>query len=394
MKQLFTCLLILALGMPCLATLSTTYAPDQYNTNGTNTTFTASWGFFSTSDLVVTHTDSAGTDTVLTEGSGTDKYSVYAANADYSGGATLTTSDTYPASGRITIERSVPYGQSLSINGDFVPAKPLETQLDKLAAQTQQILDEQGRTLTIPSTDASGLTTEFPNATTRALKLSGFDATGGVTIYSAVDSGTIVVDEVTITEDTNSILSVKALGIDTAQLAALAVDSTKLATNSVTTYSILDGDVTTAKIDDEAITLAKMADLTARTLIGNVTGASATPTAVVIIDDDTLATATTNNISTSESVKAYVDSAPNYTPSSYAGEESITFPNGLIMKIGTESGTSGTATFTADFSTVLSLVITPDNATQTTASYDTLSVSNFNWQIGGGNGISWQAIGY
>jgi len=101
--------------------------------------------------------------------------------------------------------------------------------------------------------------------------------------------------------------------------------------------NILDGDVTTAKIDDEAVTLAKQADLTARTVIGNVTGAAATPTAVAIIDDDTLATGTTNNLATAESIKAYVDGGYAYNPTNLTNEGYTILPNGLIMQWGTET---------------------------------------------------------
>jgi len=54
MKTITTIFLILALATSCLATLSTSYAPDQYDTDNSTTAFTATWGFFESSDLVVT----------------------------------------------------------------------------------------------------------------------------------------------------------------------------------------------------------------------------------------------------------------------------------------------------------------------------------------------------
>lgn len=398
-----TTLALLFVAGTCLATLSASYAPDQYNTNGSVTQFSASWGFFSKTDLIVTYTDSAGVDLVLVEGAGAGKFTVYAANSDYSSGATITTGTTYPSSGRITIERSVPYGQALSINGDFIPAKPLETQLDKLAAQTQQTEDSIGRTLTIPATDVAGLTTEFPNVATRASKVMAFDASGNVTVHTAVTSGTVYVDEVSLTSTTN-LLSIKALGVDTAEIAAFAVDYSKMATNSVQTYAITN----------EAVTLAKLADLTSRSLIGNVTGASATPTAVAIIDDDTLATATTNNLPTSESVKAYVDASDtdSYSPTAYAGGESVTFPNGLIMKMGLTAGPngdlSGVGTTNVIFGTAFPTglvsvsVVGKDDLNAGNIRTDVSSTATTGFTIGydtdGGtedaDGFYWQAIGY
>ena len=297
MKKTLTFLTAVLCTSLCFATLSTDYDPAQYNTNGSTTQYSVQWGFFSTSDLVVYYTDSDGIDTTLTEGAGAGKYTVYAANSDYSSGATITTGTTYPSGGRITIERLVPYGQSLSINGDFVPAKPLETQLDKLAAQTQQILDEQGRTLTIPITDASGLTTEFPNSSTRANKAAYFDANGNATVVSLVASGTVAGDDTSIAVSTNNIISIKADGVTSNELADLSVLNTNIVDDAIQTRNILDGDVTLAKLDD----------LNARSVMGNVTGAEAAVTAVAIIDDNTMATATTNNLATSESIKAYVD---------------------------------------------------------------------------------------
>lgn len=355
MKKTLTFLTAVLCTSLCYATLSTDYDPAQYNTNGSTTQYSVQWGFFSTSDLVVYYTDSDGVDTTLLEGAGAGKYTVYAANSDYSSGATITTGTTYPSGGRITIERLVPYGQSLSINGDFVPAKPLETQLDKLAAQTQQILDEQGRTLTIPITDASGLTTEFPNSATRANKAAYFDANGNATVVSLVASGTVAGDDTSIAVSTNNIISIKADGVTSNELADLSVLNTNIVDDAIQTRNILDGDVTLAKLDD----------LNARSVMGNVTGAEAAVTAVSIIDDDTMATATTNNLCTGESIKAYVDDGGGFTPSTYAGGESVTLPNGLTMKMGIVS-IGATSTVTNEYASAFDTAIVSAIATRAT----------------------------
>jgi hypothetical protein len=261
MKLLLNTLLFITLfASPCFATLSASYAPDQYNTNGTNTTFTASWGFFAKSDLVVTHTDSSDIDTVLELGSGAGKYTVYAANADYSSGATITTGTAYPSGDRLTIERLVPYGQQLSINGDFVPAKPLETQLDKLAAQNQQILNDFTTTISFPDTDLPTLTYAVTNsATARAGQAIGFDTSGNVTTFNIADEGGAftAVDTATGLSATGGTISgkvdndtlafsggnfaIKAGGVGATEIEASSIATTKLASPTGADTSVVTG---------------------------------------------------------------------------------------------------------------------------------------------------------
>ncbi len=310
MKKLI--LITALIASTCLATLSPTYAPAQYDCNGSVVNFTVSWQFFAKTDLQVYIVDSDGVSTLLTEGAGVGKYTVYAPNSDYSSGARITTGSTYASGNRISISRVVPDGQELSINGDFIPAKPLEQQLDKLAAQNQQTANSIGLTLSFPDTDPAGLTNTLPVAENRASKIIQFDASGNVAAVSPIESGTVFVDDVTIQSVTN-LISVKALGIGTAQLAIDAVTTTNILDGDVTTAKIDDEAITLAKIADDAVTLAKMADLGDYTVLGNVSGASTNPAEVVIIDDDSMATAADDNLASAESIKAYVDTeAPTY----------------------------------------------------------------------------------
>jgi len=199
---------------------------------------------------------------------------------------------------------------------------------------------------------------------------------------------TSAVDNVS-TQLAGEAIIVKDGGVTTAKLNDNAITTAKIADANVTTAKIADANVTTAKIADANVTTAKIAD-------ANVTFAKLTD----VIDDDTMATATDTTLATSESIKAYVDSAPNFTPSSYAGGESVTLPNGLIMKMGIEpqSGATGTVTYGAAFPTsVVSVNITPvDTLSRSTSLAITASSSSaFSW-ISDSNhtAIHWQAIGY
>ena len=63
----------------------------------------------------------------------------------------------------------------------------------------------------------------------------------------------ITADEVTLTVDDDGVVSIKALGVGTAQLADASVTTPKLADGAVTTVKLADGAVTAGKIADGAI---------------------------------------------------------------------------------------------------------------------------------------------
>ena len=156
--------------------------------------------------------------------------------------------------------------------------------------------------------------------------------------------------------------------------------------NSITTAKIADANVTTAKIADANVTFAKLTD---------------------VIDDDTMATATDTTLATSESIKAYVDAtAGGFTPSTYAGEESVTLPNGLIMKFGSITsgiptyGVEGTITFANSFNTacLFASIITNNYAGTASANntIESVSVSNIKYKHGmfSPTKLNWQALGH
>ena len=149
---------------------------------------------------------------------------------------------------------------------------------------------------------------------------------------------------------------------DNATFAAGAVDNVSTQLSSGGAIIVQDGGVTTAKLNDGAVTTVKITDAnvtTAKIADANVTFAKLTD----VIDDDTMATASDTTLATSESIKAYVDnsSTDGFTPSTYAGQESVTLPNGLIMKFGTVTATLNAVTtvaFVSDFTDTVNAQLT------------------------------------
>ena len=175
------------------------------------------------------------------------------------------------------------------------------------------------------------------------------------------------------------------------------ITAAKLATNAVTTAKILNANVTKAKIEN-------VADYK---VLGNVSGAAAAPAEVSILDEDDMVSNSDTSLATQQSIKAYVDAtAGGFTPSTYAGEESVTLPNGLIMKFGTVSVVGNAAT-TVTFDANLDVFTGTVNA-QLTRIEDNQADSNQPLKVGtlsntqltirntgsGSYDVYWQVIGY
>jgi len=184
----------------------------------------------------------------------------------------------------------------------------------------------------------------------------------------------------------NSLIDAATFGTDSVDNASTIVNANGAITvrdSGVTAAKLATGSVTTNKIVDANVTFAKLTD---------------------VIDDDTMDTATNTTLATSESIKAYVDEGGGFTPSTYNGEESVTLPNGLIMKFGSKS-VSGDSTGSVSFATAfpggivqVQLTIETDIPLNNDAGLSATSqtVSGFTIQNGaaGTETISWMAIGY
>ena len=195
-----------------------------------------------------------------------------------------------------------------------------------------------------------------------------------ITPTGAAFDPTDTVTSTRLNEARNPTAALVAASIGTADIADDAITPALIAGNAVTTPAILDANVTFAKLTD-------------------------------VIDDDTMATATSTNLATSKSIKAYVDGGGGFTPSTYAGEESVTLPNGLIMKTGFFSDETGGENKVVDYglafpNATISVQLTQvGGTTNSTANLRvmTYSASGFTMYVNNGTGVLgsfWQAIGH
>lgn len=178
-------------------------------------------------------------------------------------------------------------------------------------------------------------------------------------------------DDITVEVNSNGQVQIKDGGVSTAKLANAAVTSAKVATNAIATANIQDNAVTSAKIAnaavtsakiadgavtsgklasnsvttikvvDNAITFAKIQDIPTMTIIGNLTANTGDPSAISVINDNTLSGASSTNLATAGSVKAYIDatmSSMGNLEGGFDAEVAATFPVGSQGIAGTQKG--------------------------------------------------------
>jgi len=265
----------------------------QYTVTSATDTFDFPYKYWDSSDLIVSVLDNT-TGSIVPLDINAGDYTVTPTNGDPDLGASIVTAVSYDDH-TITIERIVPFESSAEFEiGDGIPPESLNNGFDKGAAQSQQLNDKISRSVTHPSSDPDGLLYEAPSVAGRASKALGYDASGNVVALDLASSGTISADNSKGVEINSNIISTK-------------VDDSSTEHDGSGNISVKDSGISTAKLADESVTLAKMADVATSKIIGNMTGATATPTTVDVIDDDSMAAASDTNLPTAESIKAYID---------------------------------------------------------------------------------------
>ena len=213
--------------------------------------------------------------------------------------------------------------------------------------------------------------------------------------------------------------------VDSATFASGAVDNTTTELDSSSPQKIIVKDlgITTSKLANSSskttgVTFAKMQHISTAQVLGRVSASEGDVEEVGVViggsgdagllfdNDDMLDNSDTAGGSatrgaTQQSIKAYVDGGGGFTPASYAGGESVTLPNGLIMKFGTVTTSSNSNTavnfsvgFTAAISAQVSLLddTNNDRAPIKIASLDanTLSIRN---SMNASFDVHWLAFG-
>ena len=171
-------------------TLSTLKNRETYvsTANQTSFDFTISGvrvPFFANSDIKVFKRASGETaDTELTfnaSPSDNTQFSITAVNGDTRQGGTIVIGGTgYAVDTKITIERVVPFTQEFDLQeGSAIDPTALNTAIDRVVAQTQQLDDD--RSVTFPASDATSVTYNVTeSAASRASKVLGFDSSGNI----------------------------------------------------------------------------------------------------------------------------------------------------------------------------------------------------------------------
>ena len=216
-----------------------------------NTTqLTIDYPFFSLDDINVIVTNAAGTDTVLTRGTGTGTFAVVGVAVDdgFSGGY-ITLGDSYSAgTDTFTIFRDIPVERTT----DFPTSGPfnissLNTELDKIIAIEQELETQITRTLQLSDSDTT-VNLKLPSLNTRKGTTLAFNTiTGepeaGPTVSGITTVTDLAADITTLADIEDGTVATDAIS-DTAAIAADVTTVGGIASN-VTTVASVAADVTT-----------------------------------------------------------------------------------------------------------------------------------------------------
>ena len=212
--------------------------------------------------------------------------------------------------------------------------------------------------------------------------------------------------------------------VNNAALAADSIDNSTIELNS-NALRLKDAGITTAKIADSSskttgVTFAKMQHISTAQVLGRLSASEGDVEEVGVViggsgdagvlfdNDDMLDNSDTAGGSatrgaTQQSIKAYVDGGGGFTPASYTSGESVTLPNGLIMKTGLVTAGANSATdvnFAESFSGTISAQLTIKQAGSADANQPLKveSLANDKLQVrntsSGSRDVYWLVIGH
>jgi len=177
-------------------TVSSTTTKNSYSGNASTTVFAYGFKIFDDDDIIVIiRTDSTGAETTKTK---TTHYTVSNVGSASGGNVTFTSGNT-PASGEtVVLIRNTARTQLTDYTpNDPFPADSHEDALDKLTLITQELEENIGRSLKVSQTNVIATSEFTADATARANKILGFDASGNLQVTTGkVDTVTSSVSAV------------------------------------------------------------------------------------------------------------------------------------------------------------------------------------------------------
>jgi len=353
----------------------------QYTVTTSDDSFDFPYKYWASSEMVVTKLAS-GVET-------SPSFTLAPTNGDTKNGCTVTL-DSAVESCTITIERIVAFESEANYQRGALSQTGLTEQFDKGVALSQQLNEKFGRVSVAPATDPSGLNYAVGTVSERAGKADGWDENGNKVALSIATEGGAY----------GSVDTTKGLGATSGGTLFAKVDDV---TTEFDAGNIVVKAVDTAQLVDEGVTLAKV-DGSA------LSGSDATLVTGTAGDADDLLIWDANGdaVSAGESVvdiladaatasEAYVDGGGGFTPVAYTGGESVTLPNGLVMKFGNTTDANAVIVFDDAFETaLLSVTVTENQNADRNANVNvhTVSKSGFTMYVTLTNTKYWMAIGY